>query len=336
MDFEPSEDELALAEGMRRLLAGRFGLERLRRAEGETTVVDPTAWSELAEAGVFALRVPEAEGGLGLPLATTAMVFEELGRALVPGPLLPSHLAAGLVAGAAEGVVVVGSARPRPGAGQPWQPGGSNAVAPVVVEHLAVLGALVVVEEDRLGLLDPAELDGALPVARPLDPLTPLWCVDALPGGETVGGPAEAARWRREERVLGGALLVGLAAAATDLAVAYAQDREQFGRPIGSFQAVKHLCADMVVRAEVARAAVHAAAVTVDQPDVGDAERAAAGAALLAGEAAVANGRSCIQVHGGMGFTWEIPAHLYLMRARVLVAGLEGAGRLAEVVAQRF
>ena len=75
---------------------------------------------------------------------------------------------------------------------------------------------------------------------------------------------------------------------------------------------------------------MHAAAVTIDQPDVGDAERAAAGAGLLAVEAAIANGKTCIQVHGGMGFTWEVPAHLYLMRARVLAggaAGADGAGR---------
>ena len=110
----------------------------------------------------------------------------------------------------------------------------------------------------------------------------------------------------------------------------------QFGKPIGSFQAVKHLCADMLVRAETARAAVHAAAVTVDQPDVGDAEVAAAGAGLLAAEAALGNGKACIQVHGGMGFTWDVPAHLYLMRARVLAESLGPAGDLAELVAERY
>jgi alkylation response protein AidB-like acyl-CoA dehydrogenase len=131
-------------------------------------------------------------------------------------------------------------------------------------------------------------------------------------------------------------LLVGLAAAAVDLAVAYAKGREQFGKPIGSFQAVKHMCADMLVRAEVARAAVHAAAATIDQPDVGDAVRAAAGAGLLAVEAAIANGKSCIQVHGGMGFTWEVPAHLYLMRARVVASELDATATLAELVAERY
>jgi alkylation response protein AidB-like acyl-CoA dehydrogenase len=206
---------------------------------------------------------------------------------------------------------------------------------PIVVEHLGSLGALVVVSDEGLSVIDPTTVE-AVGAERSLDPLTPVWRVDRLPAGERIGGPEEAARWRRDAQVLGGALLVGLAAATVDLAVTYAKGREQFGKPIGSFQAVKHMCADMLVRAEVARAAVHAAAVTIDQPDVGDAVRAAAGAGLLAVEAAIANGKTCIQVHGGMGFTWEVPAHLYLMRARVVAGALEGTGTLAEIVAGRY
>jgi len=152
-----------------------------------------------------------------------------------------------------------------------------------------------------------------------------------------VVGDAGLARalWR-DHLVLSAALLVGMAAATADTAVAYAKVRRQFDRPIGAFQAVKHLCADMLVRTETARAAVHAAAVTVDQPEVGDAVRAAGGAALLAADAAVANAKTAIQVHGGMGFTWEVPAHLYLVRARVVAQQLGPTGRLAELVAERF
>jgi alkylation response protein AidB-like acyl-CoA dehydrogenase len=324
MDFELSEDEAALADGMRRLCAGRFPLEKIRAAEGERVVIDATGWSELADAGVFSLRLPEDAGGLGLGTAEAAVVFEELGRALVPGPILATHLAAGVVDGADDGKAMVGAVWRRP-----------RAAGPVVIGHLGSLGALVAVSDGGLDVIDPAGLD-AVAVERSLDPLTPLWLVDHLPAGEPVGGPDAAALWRRDASVLGGALLVGLAAAAVDLAVAYAKEREQFGKPIGSFQAVKHLCADMLVRAEVARAAVQAAAVTIDQPDVGDTERAAAGAGLLAVEAAIANGKACIQVHGGMGFTWEVPAHLYLMRARVLAGALDGTDALAELVAERY
>ncbi len=324
MDFELSDDEVALADGMRRLCAGRFPLERVRAAEGERVVIDGAGWSELADAGVFSLRLAEDGGGLGLPMAAAAVVFEELGRALVPGPILATHLAAAVVEGAAEGKVMAGAvSRPARGSG------------PIVVEHLGSLGALVVVGDDGLATVDPSTLAAAA-VERSLDPLTPLWIVDHLPAGERVGGPEESALWRRDASVLGGALLVGLAAATIDLAVAYAKQRVQFGKPIGSFQAVKHLCADMLVRSEVARAAVHAAAVTIDQPDVGDAVRAAAGAGLLAVEAALANAKTCIQVHGGMGFTWDVPAHLYLMRARVLAGALQGTDELAELVAERY
>jgi alkylation response protein AidB-like acyl-CoA dehydrogenase len=325
MDFELSEDEQALAEGMRRLCEGRFPLERLRALEGGRGTLDSGGWTELADAGVFSLRLTEAAGGLGLSLAAASVVFEELGRSLVPGPLVASHLAAEIVDGAAEGKSVVGVVhRPE-----------DHQLAPIMVEHLSSLDVLVVVDRQGLALVDPSEV-AAVAVERPLDPLTPLWRVDHLPVGTHVGDADAAARWRRDASVLGGALLVGLASGTTDLAVAYAKHREQFGQPIGAFQAVKHMCADMLVRAEVARAAVHAAAVTVDQPDVGDVERATAGAALLAGEAAIANGKACIQVHGGMGFTWEVPAHLYLMRARVLVAALAAPGELAEIVADRY
>jgi alkylation response protein AidB-like acyl-CoA dehydrogenase len=343
VDFELSEDEVALADAIRSLCAGRFPLATLRHAEGGDGALDRAAWGELAEAGVFSLQVPDAAGGVGLGLAAAAVVFEELGRALVPGPLLATHLAAGLasrvgvpgaaggaavLAGAGEGKVVVGAVR-RPVVT------GTSAFVPVLVPHLSSLDVLVVVGDDGLSVVDPAALS-AVPIRRPLDPLTPLWRVEGLPAGEAIGGADEAREWRRAQWVLGGALLVGLAAANLDMAVAYAKQREQFGKPIGAFQAVKHMCADMLVAAETARAAVHAAAVTIDQPGVGDPERAAAGAAVLAAEAAIRNGKTSIQVHGGMGFTWEVPAHLYLMRARVLAEAIGPIDDLAERLAEIF
>jgi alkylation response protein AidB-like acyl-CoA dehydrogenase len=118
-----------------------------------------------------------------------------------------------------------------------------------------------------------------------------------------------------EGALLTAAIQVGLAARFTELAVDYAKTREQFDRPIGSFQAVKHICADMLVKTELARAALHSAAVMLDDPEAGDANRAIAGAKLLADEAATGNSRSCVQVHGGMGFTWEVPVHYLLKRA---------------------
>ena len=327
MDFEVSEFQTELADGIRRLCEGAFPLEAIRRTESTAHVVDRAGWARLGEAGVFHLCLAEEAGGVGLGLAEAALVFEELGRALVPGPLVASHLAAGLVDGADDGSVVVGLVeRPVPGAV-------GTGVLPVVVEHLADLDVLLVLSDAGVERLDPASLV-ATPLPRPMDPLTPVWSLAGLPAGEPVAGPEVAAWWRRDGAVLTGALQVGMAQWSCDLAVEYAKGRVQFGRPIGGFQAVKHLCADMAVRAEVARIAVQAAAVTVDQPDVGDPDVAAAGAKLLADEAAVTNGRSCIQVHGGMGFTWEVPAHLAYKRARVLATQFGGDDALAEALAE--
>ena len=270
MDFELSDDEVALAEGIRSLCAGRFPLERLRAAEdGSTGVLDraTAARPSLAEAGVFSLQVPESAGGVGLGMAAGAVVFEELGRALVPGPLLATHLAADLgarrrgrptgrsssVRSAGRGrraVAVVGSGGARPHAGRPLLARSAFSSWWVTTDSSAV---------------DPAELE-AVRIGRPLDPLTPLWRVDRLPEGRPIGGPDEARTWRRD-RVGPRRRPPGRAGRGqSGMAVAYAKQREQFGKPIGSFQAVKHMCADMLVAAETARAAVQAAAVTIDQP----------------------------------------------------------------------
>lgn len=269
------------------------------RAAADTGGVDRDLFLELGEAGVFALRRPESDGGLGLGATHAVVVFEELGRALVPGPLVATHLAAGLVDGAAEGRTVVAEEE----AGR------------------AAAGADVVLTVTDLGV-HLAEKDvPATPelVARPLDPCTPLRVVRGR-GSQPLGDRRAATEWRRMATLLRAAQLVGIARATTDAATAYAKQRHQFGQPIGAFQAVKHLCADMLTRAEVARASVHAAAVHVDGRADGHVGRAVAGASLLAGRAAVANAKSNIQVHGGMGFTWEVDAHLFLKRAAVLRA----------------
>ena len=326
MDFELTEFQTDLADGVRRLCQGQFPLEQLRSLELTERVVDRKGWQQLGEAGVFNLCLPESAGGIGLGLAEAALVFEELGRALVPGPLVASHLAAGLIDGADDGSVVVGLI-------ETDRQGTAGSTLPVVIEHLEDLDVLLLLSDDGVASVDPGSVDGTR-LTRPMDPLTPVWSTTSLPEGTPVAGPEIAAWWRRDGAVLTAALQVGAAAWATDLAVEYAKQRRQFGRPIGSFQAVKHLCADMAVRAEVARCAVHAAAVTVDQPDVGDAVVAASGAKLLADEAAIANGRSCIQVHGGMGFTWEVPAHLAYKRARVLATQFGTDDQLAESLAE--
>jgi len=307
VDFVLDDTEEALRDGVRSLCEGRFDVETVRSFADQPGAVDRGRWTELAETGVFALRRPEDQGGIGLGLTQANVVFQELGRALVPGPLVGTHLATSLTGelgdGAADGSLVVGCIE--------------RDEQPLLVEHLEALDVLLVIDDVGIHRVGLAEL-AATPVARPLDPLTPLHEVASLPVGEQVAGANVAERWRLEGAVLVGSLLVGNATASTELAVAYAKQREQFGKPIGAFQAVKHLCADMITRATVARAAVDAAAVTADDPDVGDLVRAVSTAKIVAGEAALANAKSCIQVHGGMGFTWEVDAQLFFKRATVL------------------
>jgi alkylation response protein AidB-like acyl-CoA dehydrogenase len=325
MDFRLSEDQRQLQAGTRELLAGRFGRERLRAAVDAGGALDRALWAELRAAGLFALRAPGASG-LGLGLAEAVLVFEEAGRALLPGPLVATELAAALGLGDDTGPVAA-LVRLPPGRG------------PLLVEQLPSLDLLLVLDTAAgwLRLLDPAEALAASRPVRGVDPLTPLWeLTGPLPPGRTVDG-ADAARLWAEGTLLTAASQVGLAARALESAVGYARQREQFGRPIGSFQAVQHLCADLLGRLEPARVAVRAAAVLLDDgPRLEPAARAeVAGAKLLADEAAVRGARDCLQIHGGMGFTWEGDVQLLLKRAWVWQQGFAGERECAEELAVR-
>jgi alkylation response protein AidB-like acyl-CoA dehydrogenase len=317
MDFTLSSDQEALQEAVRKLCEGRFPMERVR-ALADVGGVDRALWRELADAGVFSLRLAEADGGADLGTAEAVLVFEELGRALVPGPLVWTHLAAGVIAGAAEGERVVGGL-------QRWE-------EPLLVEHLDAIDVLLAVDDDGLWEADRSRLS-ARSVSWPLDPLTPVHVAGGLLRGQRRGVPGDAVRWRLEGAVLTAAFQLGMAAVLTEMSVAYAKERQQFDRPIGSFQAIKHLLADMFVRTEVARSAVYAAAVNLDQPALGPPARAVAGAKLLAGEAATVNAKTATQVHGGMGFTWEVDVHLYLKRSWVLDTAFGTAEAHADTVA---
>ncbi len=327
MDFQLSEDQKALRDGVRSFCEGRVPTDVLPEL-AENSGFEASLWKELAEMGVFNLRVPEDAGGVGLGMADAVLVFAELGRRLVPGPLAWTQLAAGLVDGAASGETVVGGLDRL----------GSHASDPILIEHLDSIDALLVLSDDGVERLDPARLEGSL-IENPMDPLTPLHHVAELPKGERIADVAAAEYLRLEGAALASGQLLGIAESTLELATDYAKKREQFGRPIGGFQAIKHMLADMFVAQEVARSAVYAAGATLDDPEVGDISRAVSSAKLTAGEAALKNARGCIQIHGGMGFTWEVPAHYYLKRTWVLdsVFGSveEHAERSADALAER-
>ncbi len=319
MDFELSTDQVALVEGVQSLLAGRFNMDVVRGMI-DTGGVDRGRWAELGDTGVFSLPLAEDAGGIGLGWVEATLVFEQLGTFVVPGPLVATALAAGLVEGAADGTVIVGYVE-RPRAGEA-----------AIVEYGPSLDVLIVGDEAGLHRIDPSTLTMASS-EHPLDPLTPVAVVADLPAGEPIADAVAADAWRQRGAVLTAALQLGLAGGATVLAVDYAKERQQFGRVIGGFQAIKHICADMLGRTEVAKAAVYMAGLSLDDPVIGDPARTSAVAKILADQAGVQCGKDCTQVHGGMGYTWEIDAHLFLKRAWVLETAFGSAVDHAEFMA---
>ena len=290
MEFRLDDGQVELQQTVARFCADRFPLDAI--ADRESRPVDRAAWRELADLGVLGLLTE----GSGLGLVEAALVFEQLGSHLVPGPLLWTVLAAPLVDGAATGEVLVG---------------GVDHAADPVIEHPADIDVLLVVVDDTIALHRTPELPAPGPL-DPLDPLTPVGSFAGLPAGEPLAADvADVAELRRRGTVLSAALLAGIAARALEVARSYAGERHQFGVPIGSFQAVQHLLADMYVEANLAQSAVYAAAAL---PGVASGSRAK----LLASDAAIGNARTAVQVLGGMGFTWEMLPHRLLKRAWVL------------------
>jgi alkylation response protein AidB-like acyl-CoA dehydrogenase len=286
----------------------------------------PPFWAELTAQGWLGLHVDEALGGEGYGLPELAVVLEELGRACAPGPFVPTVLAAAVIQ--AAGKEIAAGIVPALASGEAVaalalagaldaEPDGDalrvrGTLRPVLSAHLA--GVLVVPAGEEWCVLDADEF-----TTTELSSLDPTRCVAEVHVDGAVVPPArrlgevDASRVRDLAAVVFGAEGVGVAQWCVDAASEYAKVREQFGRPIGQFQGVKHKCADMLAQTELARAAVWDAARAADEPAV--APLTAAAAAGLAVDASYRAAKDCIQLHGGIGFTWEHDAHLYLKRA---------------------
>ncbi|MFH9989156.1 acyl-CoA dehydrogenase family protein [Streptomyces luteogriseus] len=254
-------------------------------------------WSRVADAGVFALAVPEAYDGLGPRPVELAVAFVELGRHAVPGPLVETVAAAALLAGA------------DPGTAERLLPAlaSGEAMATVTPEGAHALDGdaatvRIAWEPGRIRLSP-----GHGPVRPSLDPgrrLTPL-----LPGGDVLGLPTdEALTWARLALA---AQALGVGLALLDSTVGYVGQRTQFGVPVGSFQAVKHRLADAKIALEFARPLVFGAALTMEPAD-------AAAAKAAACEAAYTTARTALQLHGAIGYTAEYGLSLWLTKARAL------------------
>ena len=308
MDFELSDDQQALAGAATDLLDGRSPIAVARAAMDRYGRPDRALWSAMVEQGWSALTVPEALGGVGLGWVEGAVVLEQVGAHVAPAPILGQLVALDALAATEWGGPLLG--------GEAVATVAPSLDLPVVYAPDA--DVVVAAEGPELVAID---LRDHRPDAEPAMDLTRTlgWLrSDALAGAPRLplGGPAAVARHLDVASVAYAAELLGLAQRALDMSVEYARERVQFGRPIGSFQAVKHRCADMLVDVEGMRSAVYWAAWCVAAGDP-DASVAASTAKCWCSDASARVMASALQVHGGIGFTWDHDLHLYLKRAHL-------------------
>jgi len=338
MPIAISEEHRALTQSVADFLTRHQSRAAARSLLEAETDARPAFWAELGGLGLLGLHVPEDLGGSGFGLAETLVVAEQMGRYLAPGPFVPTVITSAVLAaagpddlqkrllpGLADGTVVGAAAL---GGEVTYADGAATGQAGVVISgHLADVllvpaGDDVLVVEKPAGGVHaevPANLDPSRRAARVTLDAAPA---TVLPGAR--GLLTDVAR-----AVLA-AEAAGIAAETTEQAAEYAKIRQQFGRPIATFQAVKHHCANMLVAAELATAAGwDAGRAGLDGGD--QLTYTAAIAAVLASPAAVGNANLNIQVHGGIGFTWEHDAHLYLRRATAIAAVLDAEQAAIEV-----
>ena len=334
-----------LAASVRSLVARIAPSEVLHQALETPIATPPPYWRAAADQGLHGVHLVESVGGQGFGILELAVVLAEFGLGAVPGPFVPSAIASALIAAhdpdstllgdLASGAVIAAYAlessmsATRQGdvlvvAGQARSvPAAAQATLLVLPVSADVGTVWMVLDADRLDVEQVASVD-------PLRPVAHVRADDVQVGENRVLSNLSINAAQAIASTLLSAEAVGVARWATDTASAYAKIREQFGRPIGQFQAIKHKCAEMLARTERATAAVWDAARAIDEgiekPESA-AEFAAAVAATLASAAAQSCTQDCIQVHGGIGFTWEHDTNIYYRRALGLVAAF---GRAAD------
>jgi alkylation response protein AidB-like acyl-CoA dehydrogenase len=292
MEFALTDDQLSLRESARDFLGHSLPLERVAGIADSDAAWDPASWPVLAELGWLGVTVPEAEGGAGLGFVEQAILLEELGHALYCGPYLSAVLALPSLGPDDRAAVAAGTTR--------WSAEIRGLVPDldrvdwVVTEAGAASAAGEIVDS----------IDPTRPLGRLADSArTPLPC--GIDHARAHAGVAAEA--------------LGIARRALELGVEYAKERNQFGRAIGVYQAIAHPLANTFAEIELARSLTYAAAWTIDA-DPERAPLAAASAKAFATETAVAACERSIQIHGGIGFTWEHPLHRFYKRAYSLKA----------------
>lgn len=323
MDFTLSAEQAAIAEMARTLFAETCGPEQWRRQMESGEAHDAMRWIAISQTGLTLMLLPEAVGGMGLSELDFALIAEAAGAVALPDPLVESAgVAAPILAGLA-----------------PDHPALSDPAATFAIQH--PINPLVADADTASAVI--LHRDGQAFVAAPdqlrltrresIDPFRRLFDVEW-----DEATPLGAADW--DLALDRGALFaaaqgLGLAQRAVDMAVAYASERQQFGKPIGSYQAVKHHLASAQVAIEFARPVVLAAAAEIGHRDVHSRARISH-AKIVALEAADQAARAAIQVHGAMGYSWEVDVHLFLKRALALTGNWGTPGFHRARVAERL
>jgi alkylation response protein AidB-like acyl-CoA dehydrogenase len=333
VDFGFTDDQREIQRTARDLLSERAKPERVRE-HAEAASTDGALWSELSELGWPGIALAEEHGGQGLGRIELSILCEELGRALAPVPFLPSVLAATLIEHA-------GSPEQR----ERWLPGlasgeikgalgsASDGVAELVI-GAPEAGVIVLLDEESNGrVLEPEQAE-----VTPMASIDPTRSTARVSGAEDAGDvlTGDVSGGIDRALVAVSSELVGVCDRTLEMTVAYVKERKQFGVPVGSYQAVSHRCAQMLLETEKARSTAAFAAWAADA-EPGRLPEAAAMAKAAASDAGREVTASAIQAHGGIGFTWEADVHWLYKRAQLDAALLGGAkshrARLAAILA---
>jgi len=351
MQFGLSESQQMLKENARKFFAGECPMAEVRRLMETETGYDAALWSKMAEQGYTGIIFPEAYDGVGLGAVELILLMEEAGRALLPGPLFSTVALAGAVLnetasaeqkkkylapicrGEARATVALVDAgvSGNPSETKAASPGGVHAVnGKLSGEKLFVPDAgcatfILVAARDGVYVADAKAPGMSVRAMGGMDATRKLYSVrlENAPA-EKLAHPEGLSRGLDIAAAALAAEMTGGMQRTLDLTVEYAKARKQFGKPIGMFQAVQHQCADMYLETESSRSAAYYAAWALEQKTP-DAAAAASIAKMYASDAARTVGNRGIQVHGGMGFTWENDVHLYYRRAKASETALGDA-----------
>ncbi len=336
MQFRLSESQEILRDSAREFFAGECPIAEVRRLMEAESAYDAGLWAKLAAQGYTGIIFPEEYGGVGLGIAELILLMEEAGRGLLPGPLFSTVALAGAVlqaAGTPEQKktyltpICQGTARSTVAlleASVSWDPadirmdsaGGKLMGEKLFVSDAGVADFIVVVARGGAFVVDARDPGIRISPMTGMDLTRKLYAVecDGAPA-EKLGHPGGLSRGLDVATAALAAEMVGGMQRTLELAVEFAKTRKQFGKPIGSFQAVQHQCADMYLETESARSAAYYAAWAL-QEIAPEAALAVSIAKTYASDACRAVGNRGIQIHGGMGFTWENDLHLYYRRAK--------------------